>query len=385
MAGIAFGAPSNLTTHSIDLAPVYTNGTVSVEHLSVAGNLDGFKMVTPAARKSADFWYFDVFSSASNQTLNIVFFNSGEFSQYPHPLAVQVSGVYANGTSFYFEALADLGVSLTNGPDGITGEWKGIGSFKGSALDEPNVEYTINLDSPQMDIYGTIVFKSVGSSLANITASLIHTKQQIAPSHYPCELNGAVGANQNLLPSLYWANAVPDANTVVELQVSDTTISFNDGVGYHDKNWGNKSIIDVPRYWDWGHGRLGPYSVVWYNLLDYNGNESRRSFVTKDGEVLLVSCSSDALIVRQKGGQAAWPPTTGLLETEGLSINYTLPDGEIFAIDVTTELIVRDESGAYQRANGLLKGGFVGKETIEGRAHYEEFIFGIVNNYTPSV
>ncbi|KAL1883251.1 hypothetical protein Daus18300_000309 [Diaporthe australafricana] len=367
MAATAFGAPSNIITHSIDLQPVYTNGTISVEHLSVAGNLDGFRMTTPAARSSADFWYFDVFSSASNQTLNVVFFNSGEFQEYPHPLAVQVSGIYANETDFYFEALADSGVSLTNGPAGVAGEWKGIGSFKGSALDKPNVEYTINLDSSQMDIYGTIVFKS------------------IAPSHYPCELNGAVGANQNLLPGLYWANAVPDANTVVELQVSDTSISFTDGIGYHDKNWGNQSIIDGPRYWDWGHGRLGPYSVVWYSQLDYDGNESRRSFVAKDGEVLLVSCSFDAMIVRQRGGQAAWPPTTGLLETEGLSINYTLPGGQVFAVDVTTELIVRDESGVYQRADGLLKGGLVGEEVFEGRAHYEEFIFGIVNDYTPSV
>ena len=116
LAGIAFGAPSNVTTHSIHLEPVSTNGTISVEHLSVAGNLDGFKMTTRAARGSADFWYFDMVSSASNQTLNIVFFNSGEFSQYPHLLSVQVSGVYANRTSFYFEALADSGVSLTNGP-----------------------------------------------------------------------------------------------------------------------------------------------------------------------------------------------------------------------------------------------------------------------------
>lgn len=138
--------------------------------------------------------------------------------------------------------------------------------------------------------------------------------------------------------------------------------------------------------WDWGHGRLGPYSVVWYNLLDYDGNESRRSFVTGEGgEVLLVSCSPDAMVVRQRGGAAAWPPTTGLLETEGLSINYTLPDGQVFAIELTTEMIVRDESGVYQRANGQLKGGLVGGETFEGRAHYEEFIFGIVNDYTPSV
>ncbi|KAJ5478323.1 hypothetical protein N7530_003832 [Penicillium desertorum] len=38
----------------------------------------------------------------------------------------------------------------------------------------------------------------------------------------------------------------------------------------------------------------------------------------------------------------------------------------------------------YQRANGhIWWGGIVAKEAYEGRAHYEEFIFGIVNDYTP--
>ncbi|KAL0932344.1 uncharacterized protein CTRU02_213297 [Colletotrichum truncatum] len=367
MFGWTFGHPAGNNTHVLELPPRYHNGSVTVEHLSVAGNLDGFKMSTPAARASADFWYFDVFSKSTNQTLNIVFFNSGEFSEYPHPLAVQISGVYPNGTDFYYEALANDGVTLSNGFQGISGDWKGIGSFKGSALDKPDVEYIISIDSDQMDIKGNLSFKST------------------APAHYPCDLNGAVGVTQNLLPGLYWANAVPDADTIVALTVKDTPISFDDGIGYHDKNWGNQSIIDGPRYWDWGHGRLGPYSVVWYNLLDYNGNESRRSYVVKDGQVLLVSCNPESMTVRQRGGKAAWPPTTGLLETDGLTIQYNLPNGEILAFNVTTELIVKDESGIYQRANGLIEGGIVGQETFTGRGHFEEFIFGIVTDYTPQV
>ncbi|KAF4920337.1 Tyrosinase family protein asqI [Colletotrichum viniferum] len=367
MVGCSLGAAIIETTRTLELAPEYFNATVSVEHLSVADNLDGFKMLTPAARASTDFWYFDVFYKATNQTPNIVFFNTGEFKLYPHPLALQVSGAYANGTDFYYEAVADSGVTITNGPKGITGDWKGVGTFDGCALDKPDVEYHISIDSSVMDINGNITFKST------------------APAHYPCGLNGAIGANQNLLPGLYWANAVPDADTTVDLTIKDTAISFTDGVGYHDKNWGNQSIIDGPRYWDWGHGRVGPYTVVWYNLLDYNGNESRRSYVVKDDEVLMVSCSLDSLIVRQKGGKAAWPPVTGLLETEGITVNYTLPTGETLALDITPELIVRDEKGAYQRANGLIKGGIVGQETFEGRGHYEEVIFGIVNGYTPQV
>jgi hypothetical protein len=117
-------------TLNLNLVPHYYNGTVSVEHRSVSGNLDGFKMRTPAARGSADFWYFDVLSESTNETLNIVFFNSGEFSQYPHPLAVQVSGVHANGTDFYYEAMANKGVTLTNGPNGVTGNWRGLVTSK---------------------------------------------------------------------------------------------------------------------------------------------------------------------------------------------------------------------------------------------------------------
>lgn len=215
-----------------------------------------------------------------------------------------------------------------------------------------------------------------------------NTPAQIAPPRYPCAPNGAIGADQRLLPGLYWANAVPDSNARVSLDVQGTKIKFNDGVGYHDKNWGPQSIIDGPRYWDWGHGRLGPYSIVWYNLLDYHGQESRKSFVYKsnedgEGEFLLLSCSQDSMKVRQKGGKAACPPKTGLLETKGLTINYTLDNGKKFNVDVTTDALVRDESGAYQRVNSVLKGGIEGEEGYTGKSHSEEFIFGIVNDYTP--
>lgn len=165
MLGSTYGAATSNNARVLDLPPRYHNGTISVEHLSVAGNLDGFKMLTPAAKKSTDFWYFDVVSKSTNQTLNIVFFNSGDFAQYPHPLAVQVSGVYPNGTDFYFKAMADAGVHLTNGPRGITGDWKGIGSFSGTSLDKPDGEYTINIDSEDMGIYGRISFKAVSDSL----------------------------------------------------------------------------------------------------------------------------------------------------------------------------------------------------------------------------
>ncbi|KAH6995815.1 hypothetical protein BKA56DRAFT_666104 [Ilyonectria sp. MPI-CAGE-AT-0026] len=53
----------------------------------------------------------------------------------------------------------------------------------------------------------------------------------IVPAHYSCDRNNAVSVSQHLLPGLYWANVVPDAETVVNLRVQDTTIEFMDGVG----------------------------------------------------------------------------------------------------------------------------------------------------------
>jgi hypothetical protein len=55
---------------------------------------------------------------------------------------------------------------------------------------------------------------------------------QVAPAHYPC---GCAEAGQSLeiLPTLGWANAVPDAVGLVDLTVNGTNVKFS-GAGYHD-------------------------------------------------------------------------------------------------------------------------------------------------------
>ena len=48
------------------------------------------------------------------------------------------------------------------------------------------------------------------------------------------------------------------------------------------------------------------------------------------------------------------------------------------------QFISQDEKSVYQRAHMLLKGRIVGRGLFEGRAHYEEFVYAIVNNITAS-
>lgn len=144
------------------IPPAYRNGSVSVEGISVPGNLDGFKMKTAANRTSFDLWYFDAFSKTTGAAINIVFFNTGDFAANPNPLAVQISGTFDNGTQFSAQVLASEGAVLKNDQEGVSGDWKGSGaSFNGTNLDKPSVNYEILFDSPSINIKGTFILKSV--------------------------------------------------------------------------------------------------------------------------------------------------------------------------------------------------------------------------------
>lgn len=59
---------------------------------------------------------------------------------------------------------------------------------------------------------------------------------QIALAHYPCgPASDPSGLSFELAPGLGWANAVPDADAAVNLNVNGEAIMFTGGSGYHDK------------------------------------------------------------------------------------------------------------------------------------------------------
>lgn len=71
-----------------------------------------------------------------------------------------------------------------------------------------------------------------------------------------------------------WANAIPNAVATVNLTIANLEthaseeIAVTNGVGYHDKNWGDRSITKTIQAWSWGHARIGEYSVVWFDIID---------------------------------------------------------------------------------------------------------------------
>jgi hypothetical protein len=154
---------------SVYWPPVYNNVTSDVEILSDPNNLDGFKMNASAmVGGSFDLWYFDVMSESTDAGVNIVFFNTGDFYYQlgnDQPLAVQLTGKFANGTEFFVQTFATEGVNVKNDDSGIAADFKGAGaSFVGSNLQKSNVTYTITYDGSAGGVEGTIVFKAVSSS-----------------------------------------------------------------------------------------------------------------------------------------------------------------------------------------------------------------------------
>lgn len=154
---------------SVFWPPVYNNVTSDVEILSDPANLDGFKMNASAMVSGAfDFWYFDVASESTDAGLNIVFFNTGDlkYSQgNEQPLAMQLSGKFANGTEFFVQTMATEGAFIKNDEYGVSADFKGAGaSFVGTNLHKDNVSYTITFDGSAGGLEGTITFKSVRRS-----------------------------------------------------------------------------------------------------------------------------------------------------------------------------------------------------------------------------
>ncbi|KAK6072206.1 hypothetical protein SCUP515_07538 [Seiridium cupressi] len=191
------------------------------------------------------------------------------------------------------------------------------------------------------------------------------------PYTFPCDNINVSGATLNLLSYLFWANAVPDAETVVNLAIDGAPLLITDGIGHHDKNSGQKSVITSPKYWDWGHARVGPYAIVSYDLLDHN-TEHTHAYVSKDGEDPFAGCGGAMVKVRQLGPANMtydYPPTNKLrlLANTGLLIDYELPSGEKLFFNVKSTAIIKTETGNVYSRGVVVVGYAIGGPSYSGR------------------
>ncbi|KAK7742371.1 hypothetical protein SLS53_004516 [Cytospora paraplurivora] len=340
---------------------VLTNGTVTAEWESSSSSyLDGPKLSGAANETSYDWWYFDVVSASTNASVVVVFYNAGPDgfvnTYVDGPLSISLSGTFPNGTQYNLEVPATSAVVETSS-DGISLDFKDSGfSFVGSKLTESEVTYVLNIDSPEIGVTGIITLLS------------------LAPAHYPGGTNQP-GVSEVILPHVGWSNAVPDATAIVSLSFGDgSSLNISDGIGYHDKNWGDQPFVKSTEQWYWGHAHLGPYSIVWFDALNLEGQEYVSGYVVENGKVLESSSASKAVVVRPWGANSTYPPTVTTGPTEGLEIEFSLDDGTTLVANVTTGVTLIEVTG-YIRNIGAVEGGIRGEKSYTGTALFEQFAF----------
>ncbi|RAK85133.1 hypothetical protein BO79DRAFT_156688 [Aspergillus costaricaensis CBS 115574] len=304
---------------------------------------------------SYDWWYFDAIGTDGVSSLAVVFFveaNRSGFTvteNFTNMDFIQISGTFPNGTVFSDFLFADNAIVSTNG-DGSSGLWNNTGiSWAGS----PDLQYyVLTLDAEDLGYKGSFSMHS------------------IAPPHYPCSPKRG-NVSLEVLPGVGWANAVPDAETTVNVTIFGSELSFV-GTGYHDKNWGVTGFMDNVGSWYWGHARMGPYSLVWLDALDPAYNEYASGYVAYQGQILVAEC--DNMKVRPIGENATFPPTSESLLPDGFKITVDVPELGLLEAQLTPNLATLTKPG-YGRWIGSVNGSVNGVTYDTGVSGFEMFDF----------
>ncbi|OBT38732.1 hypothetical protein VE00_11002 [Pseudogymnoascus sp. WSF 3629] len=314
------------------------------QFVSSASGLDSPKVI-PINASAYDWWYFDAVSDDAQESIVIVFYtvSAAGFPGGSSPTSVNSVGINAqfrNGTSFsvFIPATSATIVTVENG---TSGHFRGTGCAWISA---PNMaRYLITVDSPNYGVQGTFQLES------------------IAPAHYPCG-SAVEGQNLEIMPNVGWANAVPDSQSAANFVINGSEFSF--------KNWGIVPFTQSVGSWYWGHGRLGNYSIVWYDALTPDKTEYTSFYIARDGEIMNSQCSG--IQVRPNGANSTYPPTRSSGNPAGFSIVVDLGDDGTLEVDVSNQTTLLS-SPLYKRWTGQLKGRIRGSEVLTGVALYEEF------------
>lgn len=337
---VADSIPSATVTGDV---PVVTSSEYSFDGPKVGG----------VNSTSFDWWYFDAVSEDGMIGVTIIFLRTIIFGTSPSANSVQVS-LRTNNVKIDDSFSSNLSTVTTNG-FGASGTWTGLGSFNGSA-----------------DLSKYTVYLNTGSIKGSLTI------RSNAPAHYPDGNPPGAAANVLVSPALYWTNSIPAGLADCKLTFNNQVIAFNDGVGYHDHNWGGLLLPEIIETWYWGHATVGPFSFVWFDIISRVTNTRFSStYLVKNGCILVASqqtpfeASNNFTIVIPFGNGTDFPPTSQsnlpssfLIEIVDDTLRWSFLAN---AVDTTSN----SDRGFYTRWIGTISGGEVGGSQYHGSGVWE--------------
>lgn len=174
------------------------------------------------------------------------------------------------------------------------------------------------------------------------------------------------------------------------------------------QNWSDRPFTSSVLSWYWGHGRLGPYSLVWFSYIGFDSESDSNpktyvsGFVARDGQTLVSSCAANAVTVRPLPDGSPYPPHAGdapsgfLLEfdlslaeeqsrqgDDGTSNSAGISQG-VLRVNATAGMFVAGDGQYYMRWTGEMEGKLVAggnfnveeseqSELYKGVALFEQF------------
>jgi hypothetical protein len=85
-----------------------------------------------------------------------------------------------------------------------------------------------------------------------------------------------------------WVVPVPQGHATVAYTYNGEAVNTT-GSGYHDHNWGNKSLSEIINHWYWARAEVGPYAVIASEIIAEKayGYDSLVVFnISKDGQLV---------------------------------------------------------------------------------------------------
>ncbi|GAB3600519.1 lipocalin-like domain-containing protein [Microbacterium tumbae] len=94
-----------------------------------------------------------------------------------------------------------------------------------------------------------------------------------------------------------WLPAVPQGEVTARITERGATTELT-GIGYHDHNWGDATMMRLMNHWYWGRAQAGPYSVIASWLVAekrYGDAEISIFMLARDGKIVADDASRVAL------------------------------------------------------------------------------------------
>lgn len=201
---------------------------LGIAHRHIVPREDGMR--TDGARGTFEWWYFDA-HLADGAKLVVVFLTK-QFTDLKKPLSpeVRIDLTLADGTTI--EKLGEFDADAFS-----------------ASTDTCDVRIGDNVFAGDLHRY------AIHAKVEDVEVDITLTGQ--VPAWRPETGYWYFGDEAEFA----WLPSVPQGTVDVTYRSGNQTVTTT-GVGYHDHNWGNASMLDLIHHWYWARGAAGPYSVI---------------------------------------------------------------------------------------------------------------------------